>query len=415
MLINTSHRDITQSLTNFQADLLKNQFFLFNSEKPHVVDYYNINKNKSTLDNSLKIAYENSTSNSPLRFNRIKDMYMYGLNKLVVALESGEMGLESSDVTGDAIILPNTIEPYPNDYFLIYALNKEYMFKITEVTPDTFYDGANFWRIQFAIDGRSPSELNKLIVEDFEFHTGTVGSNYCSVVKKTKWDLATRLDNIAVMLKRYYKSLFYNYKVQTYTNTYLYQIAQSNDRTVYFYDPYLIQFIINNEILKNDGDKYIYIGHATSLRPEFNIRYTKSIWYILENKELDNIDSCTIKSTARYISDAGSIFSTRYEDYFEMEYAPYNPTVESNTPAIDIFPSQVIGHILNNQLFDYNDRMAIYNVVIKYMNNKDLTIEDIVEFEKISETDTDRMYFYSIPICIFCLEKFIKMLLSKTL
>ena len=113
-LLNTSHSVMTQSVIDLQSDLLKNPFYLFNDKKGIPVDYYNINKNRSTLDDTLKIPYGLTDSESPLRFNLIHDFYLYGLDRIALSLENGDFGVESSDITGDAVILPDTITPFPS-------------------------------------------------------------------------------------------------------------------------------------------------------------------------------------------------------------------------------------------------------------------------------------------------------------
>lgn len=413
-LINTSHKEMVQSITNLQADLLKNPYFLYNDKKANIVDYYNLNKEKSKLDESLRIHYSNLGSDSPLRYNVIRNFYLYGLDRVAIGLEQSEMGLQSSEITGEAIILPNTITPYPGDYFSITILKKTYVFKVIDTTPDTFDDGGNYWRIQYEYDRLDDEKILDLTVEEYEFVTGNVGTAFNSIIKKQKWDLAKKLDDVAVLLKKFYKALYFNDKVQTFTYVHLYQVCTTGMNSDFFYDPYLIEFIIQNNVLANDGDKYTYIGHKTTLRPEFPIRYAKSIWRVLEAKELDNIDSCTIESYAIYISDPATIFQTRYENYFELTYAPYSPASQKFAENVQIFNPQVIGHIKENQLFDYDSEYSKYNIIIKYMNNKDLDIKDIIEHERIQEYDMDECNYYLIPMIIFCMESYIKKLMSKT-
>ena len=93
-LINTRHLDMTQSVIDFQSDLLKNPYYLFNDKKGIPVDYYNLNTKRTTLDETLKIPYAEHGKDSPLRFNLIHDFYLYGLDRIAVSLEHGEFGVE---------------------------------------------------------------------------------------------------------------------------------------------------------------------------------------------------------------------------------------------------------------------------------------------------------------------------------
>lgn len=413
-LMNTTHKNIVQSMVNLQADLIKNPYYLFNDKKATIVDYYNLNTTRSTLDEALKIPYSNLGKDSPLRFNLINEFYLYGIDRISTELDMGDFGIESSDITGEAYILPNTIIPYPGDYFEIKHISeRKYLFKVTAITRDTFDNGANYWRISYRLDQISDEKLLPLVVDEFQFSTGTVGTNFASVVKKTSWDLATALDNVAVMLKQYYKSLYYNNKVQTFTFVHLYQLCQNRQSSSFFYDPYLIEFMIRNKVLDNDGNEFMFIDHKTILKPEFRIRYTKTIWDVFEKRDISRIGSCRYISQADYINDPATIFQSRYEDYFEMNYQN-EPIYMVNQNPVEVLPSTIIYHIEHNQLFDYGDEFEKYNIFVKYMNGIDFDIRDIVPYENIEDTDMDEINFFAIPLAIFCIERYIEKLLSKT-
>ena len=67
-------------------------------------------------------------------------------------------------------------------------------------------------------------EFKELVVEEFNFVSGNVGTNYAPVLLKSKYDVCKELDDIAVALKNHYKALFFNDKIQTYTFVYLYLV-----------------------------------------------------------------------------------------------------------------------------------------------------------------------------------------------
>lgn len=412
-LLNVTHNQVTQSLIDLQADLLKNPFYLFNDKKAIPVDYYNLNTNKSTLDEALKIPYANIGVDSPLRFNLIKDFYLYGLERVTLNLDNGDFGIESSEITGEAIVLPDTIHPYPGDYFSVQMIKQRYLFRVTAINRDTLDNGGNYWRVEYKLEYNDDKRLLPLIVEEYQFVSGNIGSNFNSVLLKTKWDVAKILDDAAVTLKKYYKSLFYNNKVQTYTFVYLYDMCPMNMNSAYFYDPYLMEFIIKNKVLANDGDGYDYIDHKTTLRPEFPIKYNRSIWKIIETRDKTNLSACKHRSAAKYIDDAGTIFSTRYENYFELTYDDADPVAEMYSKAIDIIDPQLIGRILNNQLYPSDTRCAKYNIIIKYFNHVPIGVEDILPMDKIAETDSTQNNYFMIPIMIYIMERYIKELMAR--
>lgn len=409
--INTNHKQIVQSMNDMQKDLVKNRFYLFTDKKASIVDYYNIDTTRSTLDQALHIPYANLGEDSPIRFNYIHNFFLYGLDRIAFNLENGEFGIESSEISGDAIIIPGTITPYPGDYFCVNMIDKRYLFKVIEVSPDTFNNGANYWRITYNLNKLEDTKIKPLVVDEYEYYEGNTGTKLNPIILKTKWDLAKELDDRNALLKKVYKSLYYNEQVQTFTFVHMYEVCVNNLHSDYFYDPYMIEFLIKNGVMKNDGDQYVYIGHKTYLPPEFPIRYSKSIWSILESRELDNIDSCIISSYGEYISDQSTIFQTRYENYFELIYASH-PSFEWVASSIQILDQQVIGHIKEKQLFAYDSSYAKYNIIIKYMNQMDLTIDDIKVLERFGELDRNEQNYFVIPMIIFCADYYIKKLLS---
>lgn len=411
-LLNVTHTQMTQSLVDFQMDLLKNPFFLFNDKKGLPVEYYNLNTTQSQLDQGLKIPYANIGPESPLRFNLVHDFYLFGMERISVQLENGEMGIEGSEISGEAIILPDTIRPYPGDYFTINMTKKKYLFQVRSATIDTLENGGNYYRIDYKLEYLSDDRLVPLVVNEFNFVSGNIGTNYSPVLSTTGYNLAKILDDTAVLLKQYFRGLFYNNKVQTFTFVYLYEVCVNGLNSSYFYDPYLIEFIIKNKILANTGDKYEYIDHKTFPKADFPIKYSKSIWRTIETKDKEHINSCIISSPGIYIDDPATIFSTRYENYFEMTYENPDPVADRWSSRLSIIPSQVIGHINEGQLF-FNSPLSKYNLLIKYFNDMEINAHDMDPLQRIDSYSNDKDTYYLIPIIIFILEYNIKKIMAR--
>lgn len=411
-LLNVTHTQMTQSLVDFQMDLLKNPFFLFNDKKGLPVEYYNLNTTQSQLDQGLKIPYANIGPESPLRFNLVHDFYLFGMERISVQLENGEMGIEGSEISGEAIILPDTIKPYPGDYFTINMTKKKYLFQVRSATIDTLENGGNYYRIDYKLEYLSDDRLIPLVVNEFNFVSGNIGTNYSPVLSTTGYNLAKILDDTAVLLKQYFRGLFYNNKVQTFTFVYLYEVCVNGLNSSYFYDPYLIEFIIKNKILANTGDKYEYIDHKTFPKADFPIKYSKSIWRAIETKDKDHINSCIVSSPGTYIDDPATIFSTRYENYFEMTYENPDPVADRWSSRLSIIPSQVIGHINEGQLF-FNSPLSKYNLLIKYFNDMEINAHDMDPLQRIDSYSNDKDTYYLIPIIIFILEYNIKKIMAR--
>ena len=413
-LLNVSHSTMTQSVIDLQEDLLKNPFYLFNDKKALPVDYYNINNNQSTLDKGLKINYDNDGKDTPFRYNLIHDMYLYGIDRVATSLESGEFGISGSEISGDAYILPDTITPYPGDHFVINMVKQRYQFIVSSVSTDTFDNGGNYYKIEYSLIHNDDSRLSGNVIDEFKFVSGNIGTEFTPILQNQKYDVCKNLDDACVNLKQLFKGLYFNNKVQTYTFVHLYYVCQTGMNSDFFYDPYMIEFCIRNKILYNSGDKYDYIDHKTNLKPDFNIKYNKSIWKVIENREKNLLPECKHSSTALFIDDPGTIFSTRYEKYFELTYASHDTALETYASALNILDPQIIGHILENQLFPSDSKYAKYNLLIKYFNFDDhIGTEDILPLERIIETENTMENYFLIPMIIYIIEFNIKNTMAR--
>ena len=103
---------------------------------------------------------------------------------------------------------------------------------------------------------------------------------------------------------------------------------------------------------------------------------------------------------------------TRYEDYFELLYDETDSVTDIYNPPIFILDQQVVGFITNKQLFDQASKYAKYNIMVKYFNDMEIGVEDIIPFEDIIETDNTKENYFYLPMLIFILDKYVKMFIS---
>lgn len=396
--INTTQKHIINSLVEGSNERFKNPYYIFTDKKPTTVTYYNINKTKSTLDESLKIEYSRLGKDSPLRFNKIDNFFIYGLEKIMTSLEMGDFGLGASDIEGDAYILPNTIQPYPNDYFTIDYLKQKLLFKITNVTFDTIENDANFWKVTYKLDRTDDVDILDQIVDNYEMIINNVGTDFKSIIRKSDYDIIDSLEQAIERLKDYYNSLFYNNRVQTYTFT---------NKGKNFYDPYMIEFLIQHKILNNVGNEYIHIGHQTILPKTFKLDYDKTFFRFLELQDLTFKPRHT--SQATYIDQMLSIFSNRAEDYFEIYYIDENSAINYSEYIIENFSYELINNIFENKSFESGDYR---NIIVNYFNGNNKINGDTLDILNNIEFDETMELFYNIPVIIYIIESNIKEMLK---
>ena len=128
--VNTNYAKTVDNLTKAINNKIDNPYYKFNDKAPTTITYYNINVEASNLDEGTGTAYSYTSLDSSLRFNKIKDFILYGIDRVQTQIEAGDFGAESETIEGEAVLLPNTIKPFPQDYFSINHLGKNILFKI---------------------------------------------------------------------------------------------------------------------------------------------------------------------------------------------------------------------------------------------------------------------------------------------
>lgn len=398
---NTSYSETVSSLLGDMTSFVKNDYYKFSDKPPTPVEYFHINKHASTLDEGSQLAFADIGKDSPLRFNLIHNFMLYGIDTpMAINYQSDEYGLESGAIEGDAYALPNTVKPIPGDIFIINYLKETVIFIVTEVSPDTLNDGSNMWRIAYKSKSTYNEKVKALyrqVVGEYNFIIDNIGTEYNCILKTDVVDFVKLVDEKIKVLKSYFKRLFYNKRVQTFTFKYLNE---------YFYDPYMIEFLRRNKVLEGDSE-YIYVSHQTQLDTLFPMLYNNTIFRCLETKDYAHIQGYPHRGVGKLITSLNNIFYNRIEDYWEIYY-DYNPGYEP-LKQIPCFMDEFISHVEDGEVLEAN--ITFYNIIIKYFYDDSIDIFDIDELDKIQYQDNS-ILFYALPCIIYCLENSMKELIK---
>lgn len=394
--INTKQKVVLKSLVDGFKEKLNNPYYIHMDKKPNVTCYYNQNIHASSLDDASNLQYSPLGSESPMKYNMIKDFYLYGIERITADYENGDWGLESNAIEGEAIILPNTIVPIANDYFTINHVDQKLLFKVTSVTPDTIDNGANFYKIQYKLDQLTDETILTQVAEEYNMIINNIGTQFNTIIRKNDYNFVEKIEVILERLKTYYVNLFYSPRVQTFI------LFHNED---YFYDPYLIEFLKKNDVL-GGIDNYIYISHQTALGYTFALDYDRTFFRYVELP--DKKSTPLLYSQGKYIDDKFSIFESRKENYYKLEYIL--PLIDRNKYLINNFNIELYDRIMNNNKYDKREDMY-RNIIIKYFNEESLDEKDIESLEFLDYQPNIEL-FYNIPIIIFIIENMIKNLLN---
>ena len=394
--INKAYSDTINSLTSGTIQKVKTANYVYNNMPPVICDWYNSDKDASTLDEGTGMQYSDVGKTSPRKYKVIKDAVFYSQGiQIQIDLEYDEDGLATSPPSISGLVLPNTWIPYPGDHFILKQAGKEYVYRVNAVNYDTIENGNNLYKFESAIDQAGKSYIDNQVTETYRMIINNVGTSFNSIVKETIYDCIDTLDTILVQLKNNYIALFYNDAVQTFT-------YQGNHGKLY--DPYMIEFLSRNFILKG-SDEYIYVHHEVPVPRTFSINYNESIFRSLETctKERFSIIPCH----ANIIDNQYSLFATVMDSYFEVEYN-VNSTGLYNFSPIN---SELVSRVKSNEEFDESDKNSYMNIIIKFMNKSKIDSNILPLLESIDFKPTPDL-FYCIPMIIYALEISVQKLMS---
>lgn len=400
--ITTSNmKDIMPTINADNAkNLLNNPYYLFNNASASSCTYYNLNTTMTTLDEATRGNYGEISPESPLRFNKINNFQIYGFNKIEPTMEMEEFGLEGSDVTGDAMILPKTIIPYPGDRFTLNQINGKYLFKVTAVNPNTLDTGAVMYRINYTLESSDGARsIEPQVVKVFNFSLANYGSNFGCLIEEAVAAQISELERYTALLKDYFIQLFYDNKIQSFSYK---RPTSLGLMGINVYDPYLIEFLIRNNILKGSTE-YMYVAQQITLPSSFGVDYDRSFFSALEDKDIykhyckaaGNLELCTQRLSLLYAYP---------EDYYLMRYDAIN----SKLHVIDIFNDP---KFVDNIRANVEDTNVLKNMIVGYFNGGEITSTMLEQLKHIDYMETPEL-FYLIPITIFIMENYITTLLG---
>ena len=398
----TSYSKTIDSLVQATKGALKNPYYVYTDKKPTKVTYYKQNREKTTLDPDSGLNYTHVGEQSPIKFNKIIDFYLYGIDKIPTNMDIGDFGLETEPVEGSCIILPNTINPTQGDFFSIDYIGEDILFKVNKVDTDTLNDGANIYQIEYKLEliGKK-SEIESQVEKIYHFIVGNVGTDFNCTLEDSSFSLIKSLDGVIEQITEAYQ-IFFDPKVQNF-------VFRMNGFMMY--DPYLIEFMIRNKIMSG-GSSYIYVHHGCAVSKTFGYEYTRTPFYILENPGELKIRKFSNLGTATEITDINSLLTTRQEKYYQIAYNDPNKMIS----RFEILPTDVMDRLKTGELYDEmaDVNLRVYNLMIAYFNSNYSYIEgNLIELIRQIDYAENKEFYYLIPINIFIIRQFMAYLMKK--
>lgn len=395
-------RFINENIFEFEKRM-ESQYTRFLDETPTFVTYYKINTTNSTTDSGLFDVERIIGSNSPLRFNKIEDFPIYGINTVLLDLSEEDEGL-TINFESDGKILPNTIRPLPNDFFTISYLNKDYLFMVTSVNYDVIKSN-NFYKIDFTVKSLSSErvdELNRQIDETSTCIFRNIGTQDECIIKTKDYNKIIDMNNFYKGICKRYKSLFY---IDKY-NSFIFK----NCDDIIMYDPFMNFFIQKHELF-NERFNYdtLYIDNQ-DFHNEYALEneYDLSIYGTIEGCITDDLPDQLLYSTKSIELDTSIFNYYGNRNIKGLTFANFVKTYHYISPYI-------FEKIKTNKV-NYEDSIFI-KILVDYFN-KNITSINSINLKELKQQynrftfSTDN--FIIIPIVLFILKNQYLSFIKKT-
>ena len=243
-----------------------------------LVDYWSINDGKTTVSLGLGTTYQILGDDSPLRYDEINNMILLGFSPLnPEESQASTTTVRNYSLSGEAFIIPGTIMPKENDFFIVKHINMNHLFRVTQVTQDGLNTDGSY-RINYSLFSTNPSEIEKLrkqTVGSYVMDLQTIGGeDLTPVIGKEDHEIRSRLIKMVDDMVENYVSRFYDATHNCF-------ILHLNGRSLF--DVCGNMFMANSGIMINDNSNGNIILNPNKIRDQrMDFLYQKSPYKWIE-------------------------------------------------------------------------------------------------------------------------------------
>ena len=379
---------------------VNSQLTRFLDKSPVFVTYYHVNVNESTVDGGYKDIANIIGDGSPLKFQKIENFPIYGLEAVVLALQDSEQGLDT-EYSGDAVILPNTIKPLQNDIFKINHVKGSFLFRITEVRYDNIRPD-NFYQIGYRfewLDEAKDEELETQVEEKFTCILQNIGSEENCIIQEDYYEQLEKVDNLFDDMVSTYKTLFYSERY----NCFLGEIADGYK----VYDPFQAVFFNNHKLLNKKNNLSTIILSEEFADSKRKLKYERSIYRCFEKRDMKLLNQFKY-----HLSDGISKKDSPFSRWNDRSIKIVDiPTLNDNSAEEYLLSVDTVNTFKMNGPTDNK----YIELMQRFIRKENLTIYDIpLDLnEELMKLDGGEEVFFFTPILVYIIQTVVKDFLSQ--
>jgi len=337
---------------------------------PTYITYYRLDDIATKQDGSLENVHSLLGKNSPNKYQKIEDVVAYGVDALDIMNEINEKGLQSI-ITGELVLLPDTIQPYPGDFFVFDTEGmEEHLFRVDTVQFDKA-SPKKFYRLGYAIYPDNADLVFGNLTTDTQGNEITYVMNYDNigtsggqaVITKASAVNADSAKKLTDGLIDKFANLFYDDEMDSFVFR---TINHETGDDLAIWSPYLQRFLHDNKVLQKNSREILtefYINDINQrTNPEFfnDLAYRNSIFREVEIQD----PNLTFQNSLMSVVLVHDLKGTRNLPFFHssIDYK-FSNVFKDNSFFFEAF------HILEQEYWQTFESLEAHH---KFLNNDDL-------------------------------------------
>lgn len=397
-VIFNEERFVQETMKRFDEQL-NSPVARFIDRTPTFTTYYHINSDESTADQGFADVEALIGPRSPLKFERIKSFPIYGLEQIVAQMTETDIGIDVA-YEGEAIILPGSIKPLPNDFFTIPYGADGFLFRVTGIEYDNIRPD-NFYKITFKLDEINTErvyELDCKVLDKDKFTCvlNNIGSENKCIIQEDYKERLDAINNMYFDMVSLYLSLFYNERYNV--------LLWDRGDGFKLYDPYMSIFVNTHKLFNRERSlDYLHMEEDHVIDNKMKLKYEKTIYRFFERRDM-NLIAPFYYNTILGVTKKESGFAKWYDESVHIVDIPLMKNAEGN---YNIFDYKTMETIRLNCPTD-----SVYlNLIKKFLRNEEfIGIYDIdltMNEELIGLCANEEMFFIT-PILLYIIKTVIK-------
>lgn len=372
---------------------LKSPMARYMDVTPVFVTYFHIDVEHSSVDAGYADVQNIIGTKSPLRFKKIENFPIYGIDQILPQLQNAEQGLDSS-YEDEATIVAGTIKPLQNDFFIIPQLNNEhFLFRVIDVNYGSSVND-NLYKVSYQFeynDENKGHQLKEQVVEEYNCIIDNIGTDHCAIIEKSHLEDINRVEKIYSDMANTYKSIFYNER----HNVFLGEMGPNQ----FLYDPLQTEFINKHSLFNKKNNLEVLILNDEIFDTKRKIKYEKSIYRFFERQDVRLI------STFDYVTYPGiTKEESSFARWVEKNIYVLDLPVNNNLPDIQhIFSKEYETSIKMNM----PQQHSWAKIMQSYARGEDIplrNIPDSLNEDILFRLDANLEAFFFAPILLYIMK-----------